>query len=205
MAQRHTASRGEDSDSRDPNIFYAFAPWIIFSVVASPSTWEYAALAALIAALVLAAPDFRRGRWKVLDLAGIVFFAVLAVLALVLDREQLAWLEEYTQVISSGVIAVVALGSLAFDPFTAQYARESTPPEAWESPVFKRINRVLTAIWGAVFAAIAVMGAVALHVPAGRDWLNWVIPIALIVGAVKFTGWYPARVGAKSAARVGPQ
>ena len=36
------------------NPFVGFVPWIIFWVVASPSTWEYATLGALIAAVILA-------------------------------------------------------------------------------------------------------------------------------------------------------
>jgi hypothetical protein len=38
--------------------------------------------------------------------------------------------------------------------FTEQFARESTPTEYWGSPTFKKINRVLSAGWGAaIFAA----------------------------------------------------
>lgn len=91
------------------------------------STWEYAALAALVAAIVLSGKDMLRGRLRVLDMAGIVFFAVLSVLALALDRGQLIWLETYAQVISNGLVAVVALGSLLVDPFTAQYAASRRP------------------------------------------------------------------------------
>ncbi len=176
-----------------------FAPWIIFDVVASPSTWEFAALAALIAAVVLAGPELREGRLMMLDIAGIVFFAVLAVLALVLDRSDLDWLERYAQVISSGVLAVIAFGSLAYMPFTEQYARLSAPREIWSSLVFKKINRVLTAVWGLVFLITAILGYVALHVGRGHDWLNWIIPVALIVWAVKFTARYPDRVTATAA------
>jgi hypothetical protein len=176
------------------SVFAGFAPWIIFDVVASPSTWEFAALAALIASVVLAGPDVREGRYMILDIAGIVFFALLAVLAIFLDRADLDWLERYAQVISSGAVAVIALGSLAFTPFTEQYARLSAPREVWSSPVFRKINRDLTAVWGVVFAVTAVLGYIALHVDEGHDWLNWIVPIALVVWAVKFTAWYPDHV-----------
>ncbi|MET8766822.1 hypothetical protein [Streptomyces sp. NPDC004658] len=172
-------------------VFFSFAPWIIFGVVASPSTWEYAALAALVASVVLSAQDMLHGTLRVLDVTGIVFFAVLSVLALALDRGELAWLETYAQVISNGLVAVVALGSLLTDPFTAQYAREQTPREFWDSPVFRHINRVLTALWGAAFALMTVSTWLAVRYPAQDDWFNWVVPIALLVLAVKFTQRYP--------------
>lgn len=183
-----------NSGGRTGNLLFAFAPWIIFDVVASPSTWEYAALAALVAAVVLNLPDLRRGSFKVLEVTGILFFGVMALLALFLDRQDMLWLETYAQVLSSAVIAAVALGSLAFVPFTEQYARESTPPEVWASPVFRHVNRVLTLVWGGVFVATAVLGLVALHTTSGADWLNWVIPVVLLVLAARFTERYPDQV-----------
>ncbi|MBJ7906318.1 hypothetical protein ABZW47_29910 [Streptomyces sp. NPDC004549] len=180
------------------SVFLSFAPWIIFGVVASPSTWEYAALAALIASLALSAQDLRHGRVRILDATGIVFFAVLAVLALALGRNELLWVETYAQVISNGVVALVALGSLFADPFTAQYARESTPRQYWDSPIFKHINRVLTAVWGLAFVLMTLFTWLAIHFPAQDDWFNWVVPIALLVGAVRFTQWYPERYKARA-------
>jgi hypothetical protein len=32
--------------------------------------------------------------------------------------------------------------------------------------------------------------------PNTSDWTNWILPIALIVGAFKFTAQYPERAGA---------
>ncbi|MFI7357577.1 hypothetical protein ACIBTP_27105 [Streptomyces avidinii] len=185
-------------------IFLGFAPWIIFDVVAGPSTWKLAALTALIASLVLNLPDMRRGSPKVLEVTGMVFFAAISILALVLDREDLLWLETYAQILASAVIAAVALGSLAFTPFTEQYAREQVPREHWDSPLFRRTNRVLTAVWGGVFVLIAVFGLLAVRAGHHGDWLNWVIPVVLLVLAVKFTAWYPehVRAGARDTGRV---
>jgi uncharacterized membrane protein len=171
--------------------FVGFVPWIIFWVVSSPSTWGYAAGGALIAALVLLIPSTERGHVKLLDVVSVLFFGALTIAALLLDRSQLRWLENYAQAISSGVLAVVVLGSLAFVPFTEQYAREQAPPEIWASPLFKRINRVLTFVWGLVFAACAILGVIAQHVDPGTAWLNWIIPIGLIIGAFKFSERYP--------------
>ncbi|MGW7003588.1 hypothetical protein ACWGCW_12340 [Streptomyces sp. NPDC054933] len=189
-AERRVLGRG--------SVFFAFAPWIVFDVVAGPSTWKLAAVAALICAVVLNVPDLMRGAPKLLDVVGIVFFLVVSALGLALRRHDLIWLETYAQTLASGVIAVVALGSLAFVPFTEQYAKESAPPEIWETPTFKRTNRLLTAMWGLVFAVTAILGLVALHVRAGTDWLNWIIPVALLVGAVRITRWYPEYVRRKT-------
>jgi len=177
-------------------IFVGFAPWIIFAVVAGPSSWMYAALTALICSLVLAVPEWRRNHAvSVLNIAGIVFFAVLVVLALVLDRGALQAVEARAQLISSVVIALVALGSLAVGrPFTEYYAKQSTPREYWESPPFKRINRVLTLVWAAVFVFNALCDLLVATSGASSDLLNWVLPVVAIVAAVKFSEWYPDHV-----------
>jgi hypothetical protein len=186
-----TEPAAASSDKGGGNLYFGFAPWIVFAVVASPSTWEFATLGALIVSVVLARPDFRRHNVKILDIAGMVFFAVLSILALFLDRSDLADVEKYASVISSGALAVIALGSLAFVPFTEQYARDTTPEEYWSSPLFKKINRNLTALWGLVFVAMAVLSYVAVELDHDQDWFNWIIPIVLLVGMVKFTEWYP--------------
>jgi hypothetical protein len=189
------------------NPFVGFVPWIIFWVVASPSTWEWATLGALLAAVILAVPSAERGNLKSLDVGTIAFFGVLSLLAIFLDRDQLDWVEDYSQTISSGVLAVIALGSLLMTPFTEAYARESAPPEVWDSPAFKRTNIVLTAMWGGVFAANALVGLIAQQTDSAtaREWLSWIIPIVLVVGAFKFTAWYAehARAAARAAVRAG--
>jgi hypothetical protein len=188
------------------NPFVGFVPWIIFWVVASPSTWEWATLGALVSAVILAVPSAERGNLKTLDVGSIAFFGVLSLLAIFLDRGQLEWVEDYSQAISSGVLAVSALGSLLFTPFTEE--RESAPQEVWNSPEFKHTNVVLTAMWGAAFAVNALLGVIAQQTdsPTAREWLNWILPIALIVGAFNCTAWYAeharARAMARGAARV---
>jgi uncharacterized membrane protein len=175
--------------------FAGFAPWIIFWVVAnSPSTWEYGAIGAALAAILLAVPTGGR-RVKMLDVVTIVFFVALAIIGAVVGAHDRDWLDRYSNVISSGALGLLALGSLAFMPFTEQYARESTPPEVWGLPEFRRINRVLTLVWAVAFLGTAVLGYIAVVAPATSDWTNWIIPIALIAGAFKFTAWYPEHAG----------
>ncbi len=183
-----------------------FLPWIIFWVVSSPSTWKVAAVGALIAAVIVSIPDaMRPGGMKALDLGTIAFFAVVSILAIFLDRKDLSWFEGWAQFISSMALAVIAFVSLAFTPFTEQYARDSTPRELWNTPGFKRINRQLTVFWGVVFLLTAVSGVLAVKGShSSRDFFTWILPIILIVGAVKLQRRYieysRARAGASATA-----
>jgi len=202
--------------------FGSFIPWILFWVIGGPSTWETASIAALLAAALLTLMSIetpgRRGilggllgggeaeggydfrRVKLLDAATVVFFAVLVVISLVTSRHDVAQLDKYSQALSSGALGLIALGSIVFrHPFTVDYAKESTPPEVWDSPVFKHINLVLTAVWSGVFLICGVLGLLAVHAHTKgvQDWLNWYIPIVLIVIGIRLNSWYPHHVRAR--------
>jgi hypothetical protein len=199
--------------------FAGFIPWILFWVIGGPSTWETAAIAALLAAVLLTVlsiettnapaasprPDRPAGlldlrRLKVLDVATIVFFAALVIVALVTSRQDLATLDQYSQALSSGALGLIALGSvLVGHPFTVDYAKEQAPPEVWHTAAFKKINLVLTLVWTVVFLVCAGLGLASVHVHTKglQDWLNWYIPIALIVIGIRLNTWYPNHVRAQ--------
>jgi hypothetical protein len=121
-----------------------------------PATWETGTLAALLAAIFVtmlsidyrplvawatAQPDHRRvglrpelSRLKLLDIATVVFFAVLSLAAVVTTRHNVSDLDKYSQAISSGALGIIALGSIVFrHPFTIDYAKEEAPPEVWHT------------------------------------------------------------------------
>jgi hypothetical protein len=196
------------------NPVVGFIPWVLFWVIGGPSTWETATIAALLASIGVLAlgidfappagtarPRPRLSHLKLLDIATVAFFAGLTVAALVTSRHDVTVLDQYAQVISSGALGLIALGSMAAGhPFTADYAREQTPREYWHTPLFRRINQVLTGAWAMAFLACAGLGfwAQQTSVKGLRDWLNWYLPIVLIFAAFRFTRWYPGQ--ARSAA-----
>jgi hypothetical protein len=181
----------DDWFERSP--FVGFAPWIIYWVVADgPSTWMFGAICAVISALILGV-SAGRGGLRILEVVTIVFFVGVTIAGMVVGAEDRDWMDRYATTLSSGVLAVMALGSLAFVPFTAQYAPEPGPQQDWEKAAFRRTNRVLTLMWALVFALIAVLGYVAVASPATVDWTKAVIPAVVIVGAISMTQIYPAR------------
>ncbi|HEX4018514.1 MAG TPA: hypothetical protein VHX15_17380, partial [Frankiaceae bacterium] len=75
-----------------------------------------------------------------------------------------------------------------------QYAREAVPRDYWHSPVFRAVNRHITAAFG-----IAILVMAASHFYSGyRESqddlsrglnlvLNWAIPIVVVLAAIKYT------------------
>jgi hypothetical protein len=186
-----------------------FAPWILLSVIEGPGRVVLASvLAAALAVVLLAAGAITGMRPKLLDVTGIAFFCALAVIAALASPGTGHWLGLWSAELSNVMIAVIAGLSLAFRaPFTLQYARETTEQRYWKSPLFLRINYVITAVWAATFLLTAIVGYIGdgpLHQP-NNIWTSWIIQIGLVVLAVKFTGWYPdhATGDAGSAAAAG--
>ena len=95
---------------------------------------------------------------------------------------------------SSLALAAFTFGSLLVgNPFTLPYAKETTPREYWDFPVFLRINRVITLVWALAFTVAAVAGLYGDAVLDQPDnfWTAWIIPIAAMLFAFSFSEWYP--------------
>jgi hypothetical protein len=185
-----------------------FAPWILLAVAEGPHRVALAAgLACALAVLTCAAGTIVGLRPKLLDITAITFFGALALTAMLASPAAGRWLGTWSGELSTAVIAAVAALSLAARrPFTLQYARESTDRAYWTTPLFLRINYVLTAVWAVAFLLTAITGYLGdgpLHQP-GNSWTNWIIQIALVVLAATFTAWYPDHATAGPAAGAGP-
>ncbi|ORT61863.1 hypothetical protein [Streptomyces sp. CB03238] len=168
------------------------SPWIIFSLLVGPGRYELAAALALAVAVVLVVV---RHRPVFLEVAGLVFFAVLTVIGMIAFTDTLRWLETYTNELSNLTIAALAAASVAARaPLTTPYARKKVPHEFWHTPEFLRANVVVTHAWGLAFLAAALAGGVGdlvLHNP-DNLWTAWLIQVSALITAMRFTEWYPA-------------
>ncbi|MEV6396704.1 hypothetical protein AB0M39_18280 [Streptomyces sp. NPDC051907] len=186
-------------------------PWILFSVLAGPGRFELAvglALAAAVLILVATRVVNRGSSVKILEVADVVFFAVMAVIGAFASAGTYEWLETYANEVSNIALVLIAFGSMAVGvPFTIQYARERVDREHWGSPHFLRANYVITGVWACAFLVAALAGAygdAVLHNP-DNVWTNWIIQVAAIVVAARFTEWYPRVVASRaSSGKPGP-
>ncbi|MFE3452642.1 hypothetical protein ACFXJ8_27330 [Nonomuraea sp. NPDC059194] len=180
------------------------APWIIFSVLVGPGRFELSVVLALAVSLLLvvAGRVVRPGSsWKLLEVSDVVFFAALTAVGAAASPGTRRWLETYAGEVSNLALVLIAFGSMAVRmPFTLQYARERVDREHWDSPGFVRANYVITGVWGLAFLVAAIAGGYGDLVLNDPDnlWTGWIIQIAAIVGAVRFTEWYPNVVRARA-------
>lgn len=183
-----------------------FLPWIIFSIVAQRLAANGVAWSATIAvAMTIVALIYARKRHgpKILNIGSLVLFAVIAVVGFVGGSDVDRWLYEWGRPLVGVILGLFILVTVPVMPFTEEYARQSVPREYWSSPRFRRINRVLSAAWGVAILIIGLASVVVAALDAQPDSfadhhlldlvLNWVVPIVVIAGMIRFTRRYPER------------
>lgn len=194
-----------------------FVPWAVFSLVATREGAGGVTTAALLAFFVAVGfmiASMAHGRSpKVLEVTGALVFAAFGVVGIV-DPAADAFLADYGRSLATLILAVVIFALLPVMPFTEQYARETVPQQYWHSPVFRSVNRRISAAWGGVIAVMAVGHALAALITEPDatvpnrpvDLLfNWVVPALLTWWAVRYTGRVSAEAHDAAAARAAHQ
>lgn len=170
----------------------SFAPWIVFSILSTRGESRWGALAGFVLATVLLLVERRRGRdWDqvVIETSSALFFAGLAVASFTISPAPLG---DYGPAASLGWLALTAWGSLAIrKPFTLGIARTMAPPEVWQSPVFYRLNAVLTAVWAAGFTATSLALLALLHFAPHATIAVIAVKLLGFVLPAAFTVYYP--------------
>jgi hypothetical protein len=180
------------------NYLRGFVPWIAFAAVSSAGR-QWGALTGLVLGIWLLGRERRAGVAAdalILESSTIAYFAVLTAVAFASPH---SGLHHWTGALSMGWLALTAWTTLALRrPFTLGIARRQAPQEVWDSPVFVRINVVLTTVWAAAFT----LTAAALSAISGADLGSGVsipVQVAGFVLPALFTARYPDRVRARLA------
>jgi hypothetical protein len=175
-------------------IVLAFAPFIVFAIIdrfVGPTTGLITGTAT--SAALLLREWITPGRTpKILEIGTLILFGGLALYALVGGP---AWSVIGVRLrVDAGLLVIVLITMALGRPFTLQYAREKVERELWSSPEFIRTNYVITAAWASAFALMVIAELALLYVPALPRRVGIITIIVALVGAVKFTGWYPDRM-----------
>ena len=174
-------------------ILLAFAPFLAFAIVdrLMGSVDGLMAGAAISAALLIR--DWLRPNAapKILEIGTFILFAALALYAVVGAP---AWsIMDVRLRVDGGLLLIVLVTMLIGKPFTLQYAREQVDRDLWTTPAFVRTNYFITAAWAAAFGVMVLADLVLIYMPDLPPRFGIIATVAAIVGAVKFTGWYPER------------
>jgi hypothetical protein len=174
-------------------ILLAFAPFIEFVVLDE----LLGSIEGLLAGIIMSAGLLIRD-WmsedrepKIIEIGTAIFFCGLAIQALLLDP---AWSIDGVRLrVDSGLLIMILVTLAIRQPFTLQYAREQVATEFWEGPEFIRTNYVVAAVWALAFSVVVIVELILLYWPEVPPRVGILVTIAALVGAVKFTSWYPER------------
>jgi hypothetical protein len=133
---------------------------------------------------------------KILEIGTALLFSGLTLYAVL---ERAPWSVIGVRLcVDAGLLLIVLVSMAIGRPFTLQYAREQVAPELWNNPEFVRTNYVITAIWALAFLVMVIAELTLLYVPGMPPRVSIIAVILALVGAVKFTSWYPERVKART-------
>jgi hypothetical protein len=174
-------------------ILLAFAPFIAFAVVDRLFGSAEGLCAGFIVSAFLLIRDWLSAKRapKVLEIGTAILFGALAAYALLTNP---TWsIIGVRLIVDAGLLLIVMISIAIRQPFTLQYAREQVPQELWTSPEFVRTNYVITGVWALAFVALVIADLVLLYVPELPPRFGIIVTVLALVGAIKFTSWYPDR------------
>jgi hypothetical protein len=172
----------------------AFAPWIVFALLAGNSlyTVKIAIIASLAVAVILGYKDLRAG--FILSWATFTFFIFLVITVVFMTN---LWILEKMNVLVYVTLAAVTwIGIIIDRPFVMDYARQEIDESRWQDPQFLRIVRNLTGCWGIAFLVDA---AIAIYQTTNDDFMIKIAIYLVMLIAVTFTMYYPGWVRARDA------
>ena len=173
-------------------ILLAFAPFIVFAVVETLAGPMEGLVAGALVSLSLLVRDWmiQRRSPKILEIGTALLFCGLVLYAMF---SRVSW-SGVRLCIDGGLLLIVLVSMAVGRPFTLQYAREQVAPEFWSSPVFVRTNYIITAIWAVAFAIMVLADLALFYVPKQPPGIGVIATTLALIGAAKFTAWYPERV-----------
>ena len=176
----------------------SFVIWIVYGTLQGMREWPEAVLFGLMASAgLLSLIASKHIKIKLLDWVLLGYFALAGVATFVLRLSAFA---AYSSMVIWGLYAIVTWISIAVGaPFTVQYARESAPPEHWNSPGFLRVNRIISAVWGAGFVLNLVLCAVASKGGHNPLLLGVLAPFLVMGVCALFTAGYKKKIASARA------
>jgi hypothetical protein len=170
-------------------LILGFSPFILFAVLSrlSPDLGLWIAFAT---AFVVTIRDFVESpSLRLLDIGNLLLFGALALLRGFLAPGLSLGLVR--SIAEAFLFLLLASSLLRGRPFSLQYAHVSAAEAA--RPSFLRVNKVISGVWAAGFAAMAASDGLILTVPTLPLWPAIAANVVAIAIAITFTLRYPAR------------
>jgi hypothetical protein len=180
------------------NLVAGFAPFILFTLLSRLSV-DLALWVAFAAAFVVTIRDFVESpSLRLLDGGSLAIFALLALGRGFLDPGLALASVRFIAALSLFLLLSSAL--VLRRPFSVDYARLDPREAGWPPALFLRVNYVISGVWAAAFAAIAMADAAVTFETGLPLYGSIAISLVALSAAIAFTLRYPAHAARKAAA-----
>jgi hypothetical protein len=174
-------------------ILLGFALFVAFAVAATLWGGMIGLMAgAVISAALVMRELLRKHPPKILEIGTFLMFAGLFAWSKLFPSDLSVLGVRFR--VDLGLLCVILVSLVIGKPFTLQYARERVSAERATSSQFAKINFVITSVWALAFVCIVIADVLMAYVPTVPIRVGIVVTVLALVGAYKFTGWYPKRV-----------
>ena len=174
-------------------ILLAFAPFIAFAVVDRLIGATQGLIAGAATSVVMLLRDWMvlHRKPKILEIGTAILFGGLALYSILGGP---TWSIVGVRLwVDAGLLLIVLTTLIAGKPFSLQYAREHVPQSLWDTPEFIRSNYVITGVWAGAFLLLVLADLMLLYEPHFPRMIAIVVIVLALMGAFKFTQWYPGR------------
>lgn len=180
------------------SIILGFAPWLIFLFIAHGSLFrlKLGLIIILILTIIMAVTKIHRG---IISWAGLLFFPLVSMAVIIFNN---MWVIKHIEIFASASLAIFTwLSIIVRKPFTIEYAKEKVDPSLWKSPIFLKINTIVTSAWGLTFTINTFLAWGKMEKFLLPEMAYEIINYILLVATSIFTVWYPDYVKGKAKAK----
>ncbi|MES2293408.1 MAG: hypothetical protein V4527_08940 [Pseudomonadota bacterium] len=169
-------------------LLFGFAPFLLFAILSRLSA-DLALWLAFAAAFVVTIRDFVESpSLRLLDGASLILFGLLALWRGFVAPE--LSLPAVRTIVDAGLCLVIFISLLRRQPFSLQYASRDSKDRVWPLPVFIRVNRMISLVWGLIFAAMALADGAVTFLSASF-YIGIAVNVVGLCIAITFTLRYP--------------
>jgi hypothetical protein len=167
------------------NLVLGFGPFVLFALLSRLSA-DLALWIAFAAAFVVTIRDFiEQPQLRLLDGVSLLLFGGLALWRGFFDPG--LSLAALRTIVDLGLTIAIAVSLARAKPFSLQYAGKA----GWSDVAFLRVNYLISLVWFAAFAAMAMADA-AVTFANQPQILGIAVNVVALAAAVSFTLRYPA-------------
>ncbi|KPK33000.1 MAG: hypothetical protein AMS24_02605 [Chlamydiae bacterium SM23_39] len=167
----------------------SWLPWISFSIISN-----FSVSSAIIVSIIFSLFSYSKlKKGFILEWTTLLFLTSCFISMVIFKND---FFIRYKSIFAETTLASISwISILIKHPFTEQYAKLQVPKEYWNSFLFLRINKIMTAIFAIIFSLKTLISIYSFYNPKTFNFsiFFWLILCLQCIFVHKFPSWYKKR------------